>query len=493
MSDLRQKAVRGAAWSTIENWAGQGMSFLVFLILARILGPEDFGLVALASVYVLVVQTLIRQGFAEAILQVRDLEDEHLDAAFWTNLVVSLLFGVFTVIAAPLVARLLGSEGLTQIIRCLSLLFPLGAFSAVQQALLNRRLEFKALAYRTFASFGCSGLVGITMALLHWGVWSLVGQQLAYATVNVVVLWTAGGWRPKFRFSVAHLRQLWKFGVHISSMNLLDLVNKRADQYLVGQYLGMVMLGYYSVAVRIYGLMLSMGVSSLTRVAAGAFPRLQHQPERLVETLGKTVELTTCVAFPAYLGFAAMAPEIVSVFFGPHWMPAVPAAQLLMLVGALDSVQLFHGQLLRSIGRPGLQFMLLVMNIIVNLACYVVFVRYGLEAMVFAFVVRAYALFPVELVVLKRVIPLKIWPYLRRLLPQAICSVAMLALIYAVKSLVHGRAPNAVVLALGVLAGAAFYAGAMSVWRPDLRRQLIDFVAKFRRRRASFAAAAAAT
>ena len=493
MSDLRQKAVRGAAWSTIENWAGQGMSFLVFLILARILGPADFGLVALASVYVLVVQTLIRQGFAEAILQVKDLEDEHLDVAFWTNFAVSMLFGLFTVTAAPLVARFLGSEQLTQIIRALALLFPLGAFSAVQQALLNRRLEFKALFYRTVASFGCSGIVGITMAMLHFGVWSLVGQQLTYAAVNAVVLWTAGGWRPKFRFSFPHLRRLWKFGVHISSMNLLDLVNKRTDQYLVGHFLGTVILGYYSVAVRVYNLMLSMGVSSLTRVAAGAFPRLQHEPERLVETLGKTVELTTCLAFPAYLGFAAMAPEIVSVCFGPHWMPAVPAAQLLMIVGALDSVQLFHGQLLRSVGRPGLQFALLVMNMSVNIALYLIFVRHGLEAMVLAFVVRAYALFPVELFVLKRVIPLRIWPYLRRILPQAVCSTAMLLLINFGKTLNHGHLPNIVVLVLGVLFGAAFYATTMGIWRPDLRRQIFDFVSKFRQRRAAFDAAPAAS
>ncbi len=485
MKDLKQKAVRGVAWSALENWSGQGISFVVFLVLARILGPQDFGLVALAAVYVTVVQTLIRQGFAEAIVQVEQLEDEHLDTAFWTNVALSAVLTVGTLCFCEPVAALLGNVALGPVVRWMSLLFVLGAFSAVPQAILNREMQFKALALRTFASFGASGVTGISMALAGWGVWSLVGQQVVYALVNVISLWTATAWRPRVRFSPAHFRQLWRFGANIFGMSLLDILNKRTDQFVVGRFLGATMLGYYSVAARVQQLMLSLGVTSLNRVAAGAFSRLQREPAQLAAAFYKSVEYSSSVAFPAFLGFAALAPEIIHIFFGAQWLPAVGAMQWLLILGALYSMQFFHGQVLRAMGRPSWQLGMLCVHTCLNVALYLLLVRRGLEVMVAGTVIRAYLLHPAEVFLTGRLIPLRTGEYAARLWPQIVTSVAMACGILLLKNAMPPQMPAALVLAASVVAGAIFYILSMALLRPGLLREFYKMAQMFAPRTAT--------
>ena len=187
-------------WSTLESVAGQGLSFLVFLLLARILAPADFGVVAIANVYVLVAQFFIFQGLGQAIIQFDDLDDEHLDTVFWINLGVGVFFLVLTLLAAGVVQHWFAVPSLAAILRGLSPIFILAALSDVQNNLLTRRLQFRALALRTLSSYFAGGITGVVLALSGAGAWSLVGQQVVLWAVNLVALWGASDWRPRWRF-----------------------------------------------------------------------------------------------------------------------------------------------------------------------------------------------------------------------------------------------------------------------------------------------------
>jgi O-antigen/teichoic acid export membrane protein len=178
-SNLRQQAVKGVFWSALESWGRQAISFGVFFLLARLLGPGTFGLVALSSVFLAFLQVFLDQGFSQAIVQRQNLEPEHLDTAFWTNLGVSILLATTSIACAGLVSDLFKEPQITSIIRCSSLGLLLSAFSSVQDAILQRKLAFKALATRSLVGVVIGGVVGVSMAFMGFGVWSLVGQQLS--------------------------------------------------------------------------------------------------------------------------------------------------------------------------------------------------------------------------------------------------------------------------------------------------------------------------
>lgn len=481
--DLKRKAVHGVAWSAIENWTSQGMSFLVFLVLARLLGPADFGLVALASVYVTLVQMIIRQGFFEAIIQADELDDEHLDTAFWTNMGIALGLFALTLLFADAVGGFLGDQRLGNVVRVMSLLFPLSALSAVQQAILNREMRFKALAIRTFAAFGASGVTGIALAYLGWGVWSLVAQQVVYAAVNLISLWAASEWRPRWRFSQAKFQSLWGFGVHILGTNILDIVNKRADQWFVGRALGIVTLGYYAVAQRVFTLMMQLGVSTFRKVAAGAFSRLQKEPERLAGVYLKSLQISTVVTFPAFIGFAALAPDILATFFGARWLPAVPSMQLLMLLGIVQTVQFFESQVLCAMGKPEKHLFNYTINTIASFIIFLCFVRAGLTAMVAAFVVRGYVLAPLYTWSVMKMLPVRLKDYWRVLWPPVLASLVMGAALVAAKNAIGSHLSPLVVLALFVPIGAGIYAASLAVVRPELLREVWGLIEMLRLRR----------
>ena len=208
---LQQKAIAGAAWAAVQNWGSQFGALIVFLVLARLLTPEDFGLVALANVFLAFVQVFLNQGFPQALIQRKNLEPEHIDTAFWTNIAVGVVLAIAGMIAAPWVSAAFDRTALTPILRWFSLLLVVSSLVDVQQALLERAFAYRYLAVRSLLGLLISGVVGITLALSGAGVWSLVAQQLIYETVGMLVLWRASDWRPQFRFSMRHFQDLFKF------------------------------------------------------------------------------------------------------------------------------------------------------------------------------------------------------------------------------------------------------------------------------------------
>ena len=194
--NLRQKAAKGVAWSAIENLGTQAIYFVVFLVLARLLQPEEFGLVSLAGVFISFMMVFADQGLSDAIVQRQDLEPEHLDTAFWINLGICALLAIFTFAAAGSVSSFFHQPQLKPIIAWLSLSFLFNGFSSVQQSLLRRQLAFRALAVRSLVATFASGIVGVVMALMGFGVWSLVAQQLINRVLAILGLWWASDWRP---------------------------------------------------------------------------------------------------------------------------------------------------------------------------------------------------------------------------------------------------------------------------------------------------------
>jgi O-antigen/teichoic acid export membrane protein len=207
--DIKRKAIQGMIWSAIQNWGTQAIALMLFFVMARLLTPSDFGLVASANIVVAFLEIFLRQGFQQAIIQHPDLEEEHLDTAFWIYVAVGSLLALLMFSTSDFVAQFFRQPELAAILKLLSLLFVITPLATLQEALLNRQLNFKAIAVRAVGGITVSGIIGIVLVFWGFGVWSLVSQQLIFEIFGVIALWTASDWRPKFRFSWRHLRELF--------------------------------------------------------------------------------------------------------------------------------------------------------------------------------------------------------------------------------------------------------------------------------------------
>ncbi|HEX5578717.1 MAG TPA: oligosaccharide flippase family protein, partial [Candidatus Limnocylindria bacterium] len=205
---LRRQVARGLTWTIVNTWGEQALNLVVFIVLARLLTPVDFGLVALAAVFVAFAQLFVDQGLGDALVQRRELTGIHIDTAFWVAMATGALLTIAGIVLAYPIGALLGEPDLVPILQALSLTFVFVAMSSIQMALLRRALAFRSLAIRAIVAAFVGGVVGIALALAGAGAWALVGQQLAAAIASVVALWRGSPWRPSFGVSGPHFREL---------------------------------------------------------------------------------------------------------------------------------------------------------------------------------------------------------------------------------------------------------------------------------------------
>jgi O-antigen/teichoic acid export membrane protein len=474
MTPIRHRAMRGATWATLESVAGQGLSFLVFLLLARILAPADFGVVAIANVYVLVAQFFIFQGLGQAIIQFEDLDDEHLDTVFWINLAVGVFFLALTLLAAGLVQRWFAVPSLAAILRGLSPIFILAALSDVQNNLLTRHMQFRALALRTLGSYLAGGITGIVMALAGAGAWSLVGQQVVLWLVNLVALWGSSEWRPRLRFSRQGARRLVRFGVNLLWVDLVSLLSRRSDQLFVGKVFGSALLGVYAVGARVATLLSEVLVRSLARFSVSTFSRLQTEGGRLVSAVYQVMEMQSAFVAPAAVGLALVAPEVVYLFFGTKWAASVPIMQVLLLACPFEAMSAIHQSVLVAQGRPAWCSVVTTFHAAANILLFAVAIRWGALAVAVAFTARAVLMYPVELAFLRRATVISAGHVVRLLLPQVLAVAVMAAAVQLIRGQI-GEWPPALRLTISVASGALIYGGALTLVNPRLLTVLWSF------------------
>lgn len=472
MTGLRQRTMRAVSWSALQSVASLLTSTLALVVLSRLLDPSAFGLVALAAVYIAFVQVFVEQGLTDALVQRERLDGEHLDAAFWSSLGAGVLLAGASALAAPLIARWYDQPALAAVIRWLSLGLVFPALSGVQQALLRRRLEFRALALRATAASVVGAVAAVIAAWRGMGVYALVVQTLVTGAVATAVLWGVAEWRPSLRFSGKHFRELFGFGLGVLGTNLLTFVGRNADDLLIGTFLGPVALGYYSVAYRLVRVAAALLRNVTSSAALPAFARLQGDPERIRRAFYQGAHYTSVLAFPAFVGMAVLAPELVRAVFGPQWGPSAPVMRVLAFVGILHTVFAFNTSVMLALGKASLRFWITFLNAVFDVLAFAVALRWGIVAVAAAFVIRGYLFLPIPVYAVHRLIGLDVRTYLAQYRAPFLASAAMAAAVLGTRPLVAATAPG-VKVAVGMAVGAAVYAGVLALLQPALLREVL--------------------
>lgn len=477
---LQGRVARGLTWTLIDTWGSQLLGLFIFILLARLLTPVDFGLVALAAVFVAFAQLLVDQGLGDAVVQRPTLTRRQLDTAFWASMVTGLLLSVAGVILAIPIAAALGDQRLEPIVQVLSVTFVLTALSSIQTGLLRREMAFRSLALRRLVAVALSGIVGVGMALGGFGAWSLVGQQVASALVSVVMLWAVTPWRPSLQFSRQDFGELFGFGIHVVGGDALNFVSRNLDRLLIGVVLGPVALGFYAVAYRILDTSQTLLINAARKLIFPTFSRLQHDPARIRRAYSRMNRASSALTLPGYVGLALVAQEATVTLFGARWAESGPAAAVLFLIGPVLTIQAFSGALFNAVGHPGVTFRFRLVTTITNVVGFLiaVFVFRDILAVAAAFVLRGYLLLPLNLIWMRRYGGIPIRDHVLELKGVAAATLVMAGAVLLVKVALLDQVSAALLLLAEVLVGAVVFAVSLLVFERALVAEIVGIAAQ---------------
>ncbi len=474
--DLRVAALQGTLWSLLQQVGDNGIRLPVYLVLARLLPPAAFGLIALAMAYMDFLQFFRNQGVTAALVQRERLEGEHVDSAFWGGLVLGAGMGVAGFATAGLFANIADQPELAPVVRWLSIAFVLSALGAVQEALLRRDLAFQALAVRSTVGQAVAGLVAIGAALAGAGVWSLVAMVIVYQSANAALLWRVCPWRPQWRFSWDRYRELLAFGVSMLGVQLIQFARQRADSFLIGIGLGATALGLYSVARQLINGASALVLGTIAPVVWSTLTRLQDEPRRFARAIYEAAEMLALAAFPVFLGAAAVAPELVPLLLGEQWAASAQIFAALAVAETFRSVAGLNLTAMAAVGeivwRVGLEMIVAA----VTLGALVAALPFGVVAVAWAYTASLLLLIPVQLSVTFRLLDLDRRAYLRAYRMPLLGVALMLGVILVLRWVLRGALVG--IPALGVLVpiGALAYVAFTWLVAPDLCRRVLQNV-----------------
>jgi O-antigen/teichoic acid export membrane protein len=345
-------------WSGLDLFVRQGMGFAITVVLARLLVPEDFGTIALLSLFLGVAGVFVNAGFSAALIQRQD--TTHLDEStvFWLNIGAASAMTFVLFAAAPWIADFFDLEVLTPLTMLMAGNILISALGSIHGTLMTKRLDFKTPMKIGVVSTLISGGVGMYMAWADYGVWALAGQTLASTVVGTALLWHFSTWRPAFAFSRDSLRRLFGFSGWVFGSAMLDTLYQRGYTLLIGKFYGTHDLGIYNRADNTQQLPANILTGVLSRVAFPLFSSVNHDKERLRSGVRMSVRAMMLVMVPSMMGLAVLAEPFIRVVFGEAWVPAAPIFQVLCVAGMLYPLHVINLTVLQAQGHANLLFRL---------------------------------------------------------------------------------------------------------------------------------------
>ena len=351
---LKDKTVKGVGWNLGGSMASYGITFLVGIVLARLLSPEEYGLIGIIMIFVTVFDGIIDSGFSNALIRKKDADEADNNTMFITNLVFSVVLFFVMFLGAPLIARFFGHDILVPLTRVMSCYLVINAFCLIQRALLVREIDFKTITKCQFISAGLSGIVGVSMALAGCGVWSLVGQNLSRIFFNTLCLWIFRNWKPSFSFSWDSFRDLFGFGWKLMVSGIINSVWGQLYQVVIGKCYSTETLGQYTKAREYVDIVSKYLTSVVQQVSYPALSQIQDEKERLKGGYRRVIKLTMLVVFILVLGMAACAKQLILVLIGEKWLPCVPIMQIVCFSMSLYPLHAINLNMLQVQGRSDL-------------------------------------------------------------------------------------------------------------------------------------------
>jgi len=477
-TSFRKKIYTGTVWSLLDNCARQGITLLVFIILARLLEPKLFGLLAVSILVVQVFKNVAFDSIAIAIVRKEKPTDIDFTTGFWYCLGLSVPAFIILFILADYLENWISSPGLAKVIKATSFMILTSGLARMHEAMLTWQLNFKSLAIRSSISVIIGGIVGVFLAYKGYGIESLVSQQIVTSLTELLLLWIVTPWKPSLAFSKKSFYEITGYGRHVALTGITNFANQNSDLFFVTYYLGSLSAGFYSTGKRITNTLNFVISTALMRVSLPAFSRLQNKGSELKKTFLHSTALTAMVTAPLFVGLAALSTDITLLLLGEKWLGSAPIMQIVTIIGFLTSIGYYNQSIMLVKNKPQWQTRLTCLYAVTNILAFFIFTRFGLIYTALAFSLRALFLFPVSVWCAINLLKINWKTYLKGLLPALFSASAMLISILLVSQMLS-QLPVILRLSILILIGIISYVIAifftMSI---EYKAFVVDFLRK---------------
>lgn len=390
--DLRDKTIKGTGWSILSQVVRLVIRFGIVAVLARLLTPDDFGLLAMATVFTSLLLVLNELGIPSAIIQRKDISNIQLSSSFWLNLGEGLFVSIVFAAIAPLIALFYSEERLLPIIIVLSPMFFIASFGMIQYGLLSKRMNFKSLAIAEITAAGFAGVIAVVLAYAGTGVWSLVFQTLTGAFILSILFWLLCDWHPSMAFKWRETKEILNYGLFLTGFQFVNYFNRNLDNLLIGRFLGAEALGFYDIAYRILLFPLQNISAVVGRVM---FPALSIIQEDLAKVRGAYIAANRYIAaitFPICTLILITAPQFTRVILGNQWERSIFVIQVLAIVALIQSITYTVGWLYLSQGKTKILFLWGIITAIVYASAFAVGLLWDIEGVAVAYAIAVFLL-----------------------------------------------------------------------------------------------------
>jgi teichuronic acid exporter len=367
-------------WKLMERGGVQGISFVISIILARLLTPKEFGLIALVTIFITLSNVFVQTGFNTALIQKKNADDIDFSTIFYISLFIASCLYILLCFSSPIIADFFNQPQLVLLIKILSLVLFFGAINSVQVAVISRNMQFKKLFYSSIGAVIASGVIGIMMAYAGFGVWALVGQQITSQLFTTIIMWFTVHWRPKLLFSYKRLKSLWSYGWKILVASLIDVIYLDLRSLVIGKLFSPTMLGYYDRGKQFPTVIVNNIDGSIQSVMLPTYASHQENRERVRSIVKRSITTSSFVIFPLMMGLAIVAEPLVIIILTDKWLPCVPFLQIYCAVYAIRPILTANIQAIKGLGYSGDFLKVEFINKVIGIIVLVISVQYGVLA-----------------------------------------------------------------------------------------------------------------
>lgn len=458
---LGKKITKGLMWTYLERICAQGVSTLVTIILARLLLPENYGVVSIATIFMSFCDALVVGGFSDTLIQKKDADDIDFSTMFWFVLAFGfLMFGIVFAIA-PLAETFFKTSMVCVTLRVMAVRLPINAVNSIQSAYISKHMKYKYFFFATLIGTVVSAVVGIVMAYMGYGVWALVAQYLTNSVVDTLVIWFTCGWHPSFKFSLKRLKSLYSFGWKMQLSTLIVTIYVEVESLCIGRKYTSADLAYYEKGRQFPKMIMHNIQTSISKVMLPAFSKISDKKDETKRLAKRSVSISTYLMAPLLIGLILCSKEFVIAVLTEKWLPAVPFMQLLSVYYLIEPIMAFNKQIVIAAGKSALYLKMEIAKKTVGISLLLisVFCFDSVYAIALATVITQIIGLIIQSAPLKRIINYPLAEQIKDVAPSYILAVSMAAPIFAVKML---DISYLLKLIIEVIAGALFYlAGSM--------------------------------
>lgn len=477
-NDIKKKVLSGLFWRYLERGAAQGVTFIVGIVLARVLSPDDYGLMSMSAIYINIISVVSDLGLTQALIQKKDLDELDYNSVNYINIAISILVYFIIFFTAPLASAFYAEPRLTAIIRVSSLTIIITALFAVQSVIITKKMDFKKYFWSTLTGTVISAFVGIAMAFKGMGVWAIVGQSMTNVVIDRLFLTAVVRWKPRLQFSIKRVKPLFNFGWKMLVSRTLDQVYGNVYSLLIGKVYTKSDLAYYERGKQYPIYIINNINESILSVMFPAISNVQNRIEDVKNMVRRSIVTSSFFIFPMMTGLGVMAELIVHVMITDKWLPAVPFIQFCCFTYALWPIHTANLQAISALGRSDIFLKLEIIKKIMGISILLFTLRHGLITMMWGSCVSAIASSFINASPNKKLMNYSYFEQIRDVLPSVVLSAVM-----AVCVILVGLIPmnDVVKIFVQVITGAAVYFGLAKLFKLECFEYILDTVKNMRK------------